>query len=96
MPHRAHVGLVRRAGCLIRRWIAGEPFHDPWLAFRATDPGAIHIAAGTYGETFWPILMIIDAPRLTVLGGYNREFSKRSPGGVVPTRREGAAAKSCP
>src|SRR5690349_14620848 len=57
-----------------------KPFHDPYLAFRAANAGdTIHIAAGTYYGRFDRASWLIDRPNLTVLGGYNADFSSRNP-----------------
>ena len=56
------------------------PFHDPWLAFRAASPGdVVHIAAGTYFGRYDRSSWLIDCPKLTVRGGYNADFSQRTP-----------------
>src|SRR5215204_2867509 len=57
-----------------------RPFHDPWVAFRRAEPGdTIHIAAGSYHGRFDRSSWIVETPRLTVLGGYSRDFSTRTP-----------------
>src|SRR5215471_18896473 len=57
-----------------------KPFHDPWLAFRCAAAGdVIHIAAGTYFGRYDRSSWIVDRPNLTVRGGYNRDFSARTP-----------------
>ena len=57
-----------------------RPFHDPWVAFRRAEPGdSIHIAAGVYCGRFDRSSWIIECPKLTVLGGYTRDFSARTP-----------------
>ncbi len=57
-----------------------KPFHDPWLAFRSAAPGdIIHIAAGTYFGRYDRSSWVINCPDLTVRGGYNNDFSKRTP-----------------
>jgi parallel beta helix pectate lyase-like protein len=57
-----------------------HPFHDPWMAFRRAEPGdTVHIAAGVYDGRFDRSSWIIECPRLTVLGGYSRDFSTRTP-----------------
>jgi hypothetical protein len=57
-----------------------KPFHDPWLALRSAGPGdVVHIASGTYFGRYDRSSWVIDAPNLTVRGGYNREFSQRKP-----------------
>ncbi len=57
-----------------------SPFHDPWLAFRRAEPGdIIHVSAGTYCGRFDRSSWIIDCPNLTVHGGYNRDFTTRTP-----------------
>jgi len=57
-----------------------KPFHDPWLAFHAAGPNdTVHIAAGTYFGRYDRSSWLIDSPQLTVLGGYNPEFSQRTP-----------------
>jgi Right handed beta helix region len=57
-----------------------KPFHDPWQALRAAGPGdTIHIAAGNYCGRYDRSSWIVDAPNLTLLGGYSRDFSRRTP-----------------
>ena len=57
-----------------------KPFHDPWLAIRNAAPGdTIHIAAGTYYGQYDRSSWIIDSPRLTIRGGYSRDFITRTP-----------------
>jgi hypothetical protein len=57
-----------------------RPFHDPWMALRRAEPGdTIHIAAGTYNGRFDRSSWIIECPKLTVLGGYSRDFTTRTP-----------------
>ncbi len=57
-----------------------RPFHDPWVAFRRAEPGdTIHVAAGAYYGRFDRSSWIIECPRLTVLGGYSRDFATRTP-----------------
>lgn len=57
-----------------------RPFHDPWMAFRRAEPGdTVHIAAGLYNGRFDRSSWIIECPRLTVLGGYSRDFITRTP-----------------
>jgi hypothetical protein len=57
-----------------------KPFHDPYLAFRVAAAGdVIHIAAGTYYGRYDRAAWVIDRPRLTVRGGYDRAFTKRAP-----------------
>jgi hypothetical protein len=57
-----------------------KPFHDPWRAFRRAEPGdTVHIACGTYFGRFERSSWIIDRPNLTVLGGYSRDFTARTP-----------------
>ena len=57
-----------------------KPFHDPWLALRNAAPGdTIHIAAGTYYGQYDRSSWIIDSPRLTIRGGYSRDFITRTP-----------------
>src|SRR6266567_1768645 len=57
-----------------------KPFHDPWLALRCAAPGdVIHIAAGNYYGRYDRSSWVVDRPNLTMRGGYNREFSQRTP-----------------
>ena len=57
-----------------------RPFHDPWAAFRRAEPGdTIHIAAGTYYGRLDRSSWIVECPRITVLGGYSRDFATRTP-----------------
>lgn len=57
-----------------------NPFHDPWAAFRRAEPGdTIHIAAGTYYGRLDRSSWIIQAPMITVLGGYSSDFTSRNP-----------------
>jgi hypothetical protein len=57
-----------------------RPFHDPWQALRSAGPGdVIHVAAGTYFGRYDRSSWVIDCPNLTVLGGYNRDFTARTP-----------------
>lgn len=58
----------------------GKPFHDPWLAIRSAGPGdVIHIAAGTYFGRYDRSSWIVDCPKLTIRGGYNSDFTQRTP-----------------
>lgn len=57
-----------------------RPFHDPWVAFRRAEPGdTIHVAAGAYNGRFDRSSWVIQTPRITVLGGYSRDFTTRTP-----------------
>jgi hypothetical protein len=57
-----------------------RPFHDPWAAFRRAEPGdTVHVAAGVYHGRFDRSSWIIECPKLTVLGGYSRDFTTRTP-----------------
>jgi hypothetical protein len=57
-----------------------RPFHDPWVAIRRAEPGdTIHIAAGSYYGRLDRSSWIIEAPKITVLGGYSRDFTTRTP-----------------
>ena len=57
-----------------------RPFHDPWAAFRRAEPGdTIHIAAGCYYGRLDRSSWLIEAPKITVLGGYSRDFTTRTP-----------------
>jgi hypothetical protein len=57
-----------------------KPFHDPWQALRAAGPGdVIHIAAGTYYGCYDRSSWVVDAPNLTIRGGYSPDFSRRTP-----------------
>jgi hypothetical protein len=57
-----------------------KPFHDPWLALFHAGPGdVIHVAAGVYFGRYDRSSWIVDCPRLTVRGGYSRDFSTRAP-----------------
>ena len=54
-----------------------KPFHDLWQAARAAGPGdTIHIAAGIYFGRYDRSSWIVDCPRLTILGGYSRDFTR--------------------
>jgi hypothetical protein len=60
-----------------------KPFHDPWLALRSAGPGdVIHIAGGTYYGRYDRSSWVVDCPNLTILGGYNGDFTKRTPWGT--------------
>jgi hypothetical protein len=57
-----------------------KPFHDPYLALRQAEPGdVIHIAAGSYHGRFDRGYWLVDRPRITLRGGYDRSFTKRTP-----------------
>jgi hypothetical protein len=57
-----------------------KPFHDLWQAARDAGPGdTIHIAAGAYFGRYDRSSWIIDCPRLSIIGGYSRDFSARMP-----------------
>jgi len=57
-----------------------KPFHDPWLAIRSAGPGdVIHVAAGAYYGRYDRSSWVIDCPDLTILGGYSRDFTTRTP-----------------
>jgi hypothetical protein len=57
-----------------------RPFHDPYVALRIAEPGdTIHIAAGTYYGRYERSYWEVDRPRITILGGYNHDFSQRAP-----------------
>jgi hypothetical protein len=57
-----------------------KPFHDPWQAIRSAGPGdVIHVAAGTYFGRYDRSSWVIDCPNLTILGGYNPDFTARTP-----------------
>jgi hypothetical protein len=57
-----------------------RPFHDPWLALFHAGPGdVIHVAAGVYFGRYDRSSWVVDSPRLTIRGGYSRDFSTRTP-----------------
>jgi hypothetical protein len=57
-----------------------SPFHDPYAAFRRAEPGdTIHIAAGVYYGRLDRSSWFVECPKLTVLGGYSRDFKTRTP-----------------
>lgn len=57
-----------------------HPYYDPYLAFRNAEAGdTIHIAGGRYHGRYDRSSWEIDRPRLTVLGGYDADFTKRDP-----------------
>jgi hypothetical protein len=57
-----------------------KPFNDPWRALAAASPGdTIHIAQGVYYGRHDRSSWTIDRPRVTLLGGYDREFKTRNP-----------------
>jgi hypothetical protein len=57
-----------------------RPFHDLWQAVRNASPGdSIHVAAGTYFGRYDRSSWIIDCPKLTICGGYSRDFATRTP-----------------
>ena len=57
-----------------------RPFHAPWVALRRAQPGdTIHLAAGTNYGRVAPSSRIIECHRLSVLCGYTRDFTTRTP-----------------
>jgi len=57
-----------------------KPFYDPWQALEAAESGdVIHIAAGVYNGKLECGNWVIQAPRLTLLGGYDAGFTARDP-----------------
>jgi hypothetical protein len=57
-----------------------KPFHDLWVALYNASPGdVIHVAAGTYYGRYDRSSWVIDCPNLEIRGGYNRNFSTRTP-----------------
>jgi hypothetical protein len=57
-----------------------QPFRDPYLALRAAAPGdVIHVAAGVYYGRYDRSSWGVDRPRITIRGGYDRAFTKRTP-----------------
>lgn len=58
----------------------GKPFHDPWRALAVASAGdTIHIAEGVYFGRHERGAWEIDRPRVTILGGYDRDFAVREP-----------------
>jgi hypothetical protein len=57
-----------------------QPFNDPWRALAAASSGdSIHIAQGVYYGRYDRSAWLIDRPRVTILGGYDRDFTRRDP-----------------
>lgn len=57
-----------------------KPFSDPYLALEKTESGdIIHVAAGEYSGKLGSGNWIIDVPNITLLGGYNANFTEREP-----------------
>ena len=57
-----------------------KPYRDAWMALRDAEAGdAIHIAAGIYFGRYDRSCWEVDRPRVTILGGYSRDFSRRTP-----------------
>jgi len=57
-----------------------KPFKDPFLALEEAEPGdTIHVAHGVYHGSLNSGNWRIATPNLTLLGGYNEDFSKRDP-----------------
>src|SRR5262245_58877118 len=57
-----------------------KPFHDPYVALRAAEPGdVIHVAAGVYHGRYERGFWEVDRPRITLRGGYSPDFSRRTP-----------------
>src|SRR6185369_10965874 len=57
-----------------------KPFKDPYLALEEAEPGdAIHVTQGVYHGKLNSGNWIIATPNLTLLGGYNENFTNRDP-----------------
>ena len=57
-----------------------RPFKDPYLALEEVEPGdAIHVAQGVYHGQLNAGNWIVRSPNLTLLGGYNEDFTRRDP-----------------
>src|SRR5215510_3336271 len=55
-------------------------FKDPWQALEEVEPGdIIHVTQGVYHGKLDSGNWIVTTPGLTLLGGYNEDFSKRDP-----------------
>lgn len=79
-------GVARAADWYVAPGSAGgdgtkqKPFPDPWRALAVASPGdSIHICEGTYHGRYDRSVWEIDRPRITLLGGYDRGFTKRDP-----------------
>jgi hypothetical protein len=57
-----------------------KPFNDPWRALAVCSSGdTIHIAQGVYYGRYDRSAWTIDRPKVTLLGGYDKEFTRRDP-----------------
>ena len=57
-----------------------KPFRDPYQALEKANAGdVIHVTAGEYGGKLKNGKWIVDKPWITLLGGYDREFTTRDP-----------------
>jgi hypothetical protein len=79
-------GVARGADWFVAPGSAGgdgtkqKPFPDPWHALAVATPGdSIHISEGTYHGRHDRSIWEIDRPRITLLGGYDRGFTRRDP-----------------
>ena len=84
-------GRRRRARPQGRDWFvrAGEsggdgsrekPFRDPYQALEKAAPGdRIHVTGGEYGGKLKSGKWVVDKPWLALLGGYDRDFTRRDP-----------------
>ncbi len=72
-----------------------KPFNDPWRALAVAAPGdSIHIAEGIYFGRYDRSSWEIDRPRLTLLGGYDRQFRGATRGSSRPYWRSIATTKA--
>jgi hypothetical protein len=57
-----------------------KPFRDPSVAMEEAEPGdAIHVAQGVYHGKLNSGNWVVSTPNLTLLGGYNEDFTRRNP-----------------